>query len=308
MKAGSKSPSLLLFYILVGYILLQFGWWAFQLYHLNTENLILINAIKQLLSESELNQKLAQKKWMVIGEGFVFLVLMIVGVYIVRKSFLKQGRLARQQNNFLLSVTHELKTPIAANRLIIETLQRTNLEPEKVEELLGKSVKENQRLDKLVSNILISTQADNDQIRLELKVETELERLAYQDRPLKLNLSSDSKALIDEDAFSSIIINLIENADKYSEKGKPITVSLNETRDDIYLDISDEGIGIAMDERQEIFQKFYRIGNETTRTAKGTGLGLFIVKRLVELQNGQIEILDNNPCGTTFRIRFKVVK
>ena len=92
-------------------------------------------------------------------------------------------------------------------------------------------------------------------------------------------------------------MNLVENAIKYSEPSTEITVSLTESGDKVLLSVADQGIGIADNEKDRVFNKFYRIGNEDTRKTKGTGLGLYIVKRLVEIYSGEISITDNKPVG-----------
>jgi signal transduction histidine kinase len=103
-------------------------------------------------------------------------------------------------------------------------------------------------------------------------------------------------------AYSSVIQNLVENAIKYSNESANIEVSLYQNNDSVVLEVKDNGIGIPERERSNIFKKFYRIGNEETRTTKGTGLGLFIVKRVVDLHGGKIFVSENKPKGTVVKI------
>jgi two-component system, OmpR family, phosphate regulon sensor histidine kinase PhoR len=105
-------------------------------------------------------------------------------------------------------------------------------------------------------------------------------------------------------AFSSLIVNLIENAEKYSPPDTSIEVRLTEKTGNALISVSDEGIGIPAEEHTKIFTKFYRVGNEDTRKTKGTGLGLYIVKHVIDLHKGKININSNQPKGTIFEMEF----
>ena len=109
----------------------------------------------------------------------------------------------------------------------------------------------------------------------------------------------------DEIAIKSIILNLLENAIKYSDENPDISIVLSSDQQQILMKISDKGIGISDKEKELVFNKFYRSGSEETRKTKGTGLGLFIVKYLVNQHFGKISIYDNQPKGSIFEIKFK---
>ena len=111
-------------------------------------------------------------------------------------------------------------------------------------------------------------------------------------------------AMVDEWGFKSIVINLFENALKYSEKGSKVWVELSKKGRIATLSIADEGPGVSEENRQKIFKKFVRLQNEETRSVQGTGLGLYIVKSLVNLHHGEIECNDNSPKGTRFNVYF----
>lgn len=108
--------------------------------------------------------------------------------------------------------------------------------------------------------------------------------------------------------FTSVVINLLENAIKYSGEEGEVNVALNEDSANVFLSVTDTGIGIGDADKTKVFDKFYRVGNEDTRKTKGTGLGLYIVKRMVEIGNGEITISDNQPRGTIFNLRFPKIK
>ena len=107
--------------------------------------------------------------------------------------------------------------------------------------------------------------------------------------------------------MTSLIVNLIENAIKYSAEETPIFVALSKEGDEAILEVKDQGFGISEEEKEKIFDKFYRVGNEETRQAKGTGLGLYIVKNIVNYHQGSIKMMNNTPVGMIFLIRMPLM-
>jgi K+-sensing histidine kinase KdpD len=119
---------------------------------------------------------------------------------------------------------------------------------------------------------------------------------------IELEIEAGLKMHADRIMVESIIGNLVENALKYAGRDKTITIYAHSNDKQVVFGVKDVGPGIPKEEKVEIFKKFYRSQNEETRSQKGTGLGLFIVSRLVFLQNGTIQCLDNKPQGTDFQI------
>ena len=312
-----KFPrALLLFYILVAYVFIQFCWWAYSLVQLNSEiyNLKLEiltmaheGSPEVLIEKANLDQKLYSRIWMVLGEGSVFFILLAIGVWQTLQSFRKEVSLARQQKNFLLAVTHELKSPIASVKLYLQTLQKRELEREKQNEIVAKAIADTDRLGSLVENLLLATKIDRSDYMLhfeELNLSDLLAQIVAthpENKRLKREIQQGIKMQADKLAFTSIVVNLLENALKYSEQN--VIVKLQRDKN-ILLSVIDSGPGIAEEEKQKVFEKFYRIGNEDTRKSKGTGLGLYIVKNLVERHNGIINIKNNHPSGSIFEIEF----
>lgn len=260
-----------------------------------------------LIQSKILDQKLRSRIWMVLGEGSVFFILLAIGVWQTLQSFKKEVSLARQQKNFLLAVTHELKSPIASVKLYLQTLQKRELDREKQNEIVAKAIADTDRLGSLVENLLLATKIDRSDYMLHFE-ELNLSDLVAQiiathpeNKRLKTEIQQGIKMQADKLAFTSIVVNLLENALKYSEQ--TVTVKLQNDKN-ILLSVIDSGAGIADDEKQKVFEKFYRIGNEDTRKSKGTGLGLYIVKNLVERHNGTIHIRNNQPTGSIFEIEF----
>jgi signal transduction histidine kinase len=309
--------SLLVFYVLVSYVVLQFCWWFFLLFDLNNQiydlRISLSDFINQgVESEMLLRKKLSQKHWMILGEGLVFILLLLLGIIQTRKSFRRETRVIRQQKNFLLSVTHELKSPIASVKLYLQTLEKRDLERSKQIELIQKAIAETNRLDQLVENILVVAQIDNHVLLIQKEnrnlsdflSEIILEFNEKNGIILKSEIQNDVNFGFDQLAFRSILVNLIENALKYSKSSPDISVRLWTSSNSIFISIADQGIGIQEDEKLRVFEKFFRSGNEETRQSKGTGLGLYIVKYLVEHHQGNISIRSNTPKGSIFELQF----
>jgi two-component system phosphate regulon sensor histidine kinase PhoR len=324
MTQIQKRPRpLFLFYLLVVYVFIQFSWWSYLMVKLNNEvleqrlhiiELQTSDAAEIETAQSELHAKLKKRWLMIAGEGTVFLVLLISGFLQTRKTFKKEAELGLRQKNFLLSITHELKSPIASAKLQLETLLKRDLPKEKQNEIIHNALVDTERLNALVENVLIAVRLEDNSFRLVKQVsnfselvESEMNKLAtlfQQQKPHRIELTIEKGIEFEADrfAFISILTNLYENAIKYSTDVPKITCILKKYEHKILLQIADEGCGIDETERQLIFDKFYRIGNEETRKNKGTGLGLYIVKKLVLAHHGTIEVKKNSPKGSIFEI------
>jgi signal transduction histidine kinase len=312
--------SLLIFYVLVLYVVIQSCWWYYLLLDLNNQIFDLRSSLAGLLEydvglESSLRKKLQQKQWMVFGEGMVFLLLLLLGFIQTRKSFKRETQVARQQKNFLLSVTHELKSPIASVKLYLQTLEKRELDRSKQIDLLQKAITETNRLDHLVENMLVAAQIENQALLIQAE-ELNLSEFVHafisefeEKNQIKISGKRVSGVMIQADPLSmrSILVNLAENALKYSGANPEIAINLSVEDNQVVMQVCDQGIGIAEEDRHRVFDKFYRSGNEETRQTKGTGLGLFIVRYLVGLQSGSISVHNNTPKGSTFELRFKSI-
>jgi signal transduction histidine kinase len=309
--------SLLVFYVLVSYVVLQFCWWFYLLFDLNNQIYDLRISLSDFINhgvETELllRKKLSQKHWMILGEGLVFILLLLLGIIQTRKSFRRETRVMRQQKNFLLSVTHELKSPIAAVKLYLQTLEKRDLERPKQIELLQKAIIESNRLDQLVENILVAAQIDNHVLLIQKEKSNLSEFIRnfineFSDKysiALESEIENEIFLSFDSIAFRSILVNLLENAVKYSHSAPEISVKLWTRSNSIFVSVADQGIGIQDEEKLRVFEKFFRSGNEETRQSKGTGLGLYIVKYLVEHHQGSISIRSNTPKGSIFELQF----
>lgn len=295
-----KRQTGIFFYILGLYVVLQFAWWGFHLIELTEE-------LKRNSSD------VSKRVIMIIGEGLVFFSILIFGLWKIRSSIKKELQLSERQNNFLLSVTHELKTPLAANKLYLQTIQKRNLDEEKRKSLMEKAIQENERLEGMIENILNASRLENNALKLhkeEINVTVLFEQIAErfqkrnQQELLNLNLEKDLIFNLDVFFVETIINNLLENALKYGGANGNIELYLFRKADHLIFGVKDEGPGIQKEEIKEVFEKFYRSGNEDTRQQKGSGLGLFIVAELVRMHQGKVNCRENTPRGANFEITF----
>ena len=284
-----------------------------EIYQLKSEINLLHHEDPQLVIEkgNELEKKLQGRKYMIVGEGIVFLILLAIAFIRVRNTFKKEAELSVRQKNFMHSITHELKSPLASVKLSMETLLKRDLEKEKQKEILANALSDTERLNNLVDNILLSAQIENKSYHIQ-KEKINFSEFIHE-LIGKIQQTNNSHSFtqsvqpnifteLDKVSFTSICLNLVENAMKYSPDGSMIKIILAKKENSVNLSVCDEGVGISDEEKQNIFNKFYRIGNEETRKTKGTGLGLYIVKYLTEKNGGNISVKNNSPRGTIFEI------
>ncbi len=282
----------ILFYIITLYVFAEMAWWGF------------------LLIKAE-----PDRRAMVLGEGAVFLFLVVLGIFQMHKTLSRKEKLHHQQKNFLLSVTHELKSPLASIKLYLQTILKRDLDEEQRKSFINNSLKDIERLDDLVENMLLASKIENRSYsfpqtefnfsELLTKVVDRLQVHSCSSQTIKACVTPNLYVKGDQIAITSVISNLIENAIKYSPACAEVLVSLVPQGDQILLEVADHGPGIPDGEKTRIFEKFYRIGNEDTRQTKGTGLGLYIVKKVLEMHQAQVSVSDNLPVGTKFEITFK---
>lgn len=314
--AKKETRTLFIFYLLAIYVVLQFCWWAYLLVDLHGQVLGLkLHASDASFDGQSLEQKHNNKLWMILGEGMVFLIFLSLGIWKVQDNLKKEGRLVRLQQNFLLSVTHEIKSPIASVRLLLETLKKRKLDDEARMAILDSSLEETDRLDVLSDKILLAARIENqkevlhpEEIDLGEEVRIKLERYSKTIASAHEVISEITDGLIihaDKQAIHSIFTNLFENACKYSSKGSVVRVEVNEISGAPALVVSDQGPGIEEEDKTRVFEKFFRSGDENTRTTKGTGLGLYIVRQLVDQMGAEISYSSNRPNGAIFTVKFR---
>ena len=310
MKSIRNKRRLLgVLYLMAAYLVFQLVWWGWQLYKLQFAYLQQLKSEGATLPENALRNKI----FMIVGEGGVFLLLLFLGIWWIKKNVWQDLKRAQKEKNFLLAVTHELKTPIAAIRLNTQTLKNRKLTEEQSQDLCTDIITESNRLETLVNNILLATQFEQNTVLgnwqktdLSALVEAQIKRFQqlFPERTVNSSIHSNISLQAEENMIVSLLFNLLENANKYSPVSEPISVLLKGSEHIVLLEISDFGIGIPTEERKSIFEKFHRVGNEETRSQKGTGLGLYIVKEICKAHKAEINISDNSPRGSRFQITF----
>ncbi|NSL89371.1 sensor histidine kinase [Chitinophaga solisilvae] len=321
MQEG-KSVSLIYFLVLA-YTIVALIWWGVLLFRqseqitrFERQNLSLridslAQPVEHQLELQRINKDEHMRSFKYIGEGGIFLGIILLGALFVYRAVWKYMKLSRQQQNFMMAVTHELKSPIAAAKLNLETIRRHRLDEEKQAKLIDNTIRETNRLDQLCNNILLAAQLETHKYQLfreplnfSALLEGSMKELCGRIGTHNIRAEIAPHVWMEGDKLMLQIIvnNLVENAVKYAPRQTDISVSLFESNGQLKLQVKDEGPGIPAEERKRIFLKFYRVGNENTRKAKGSGLGLFLTAKIVEQHGGYIEVKDNLPTGACFEI------
>ncbi len=312
----------IIFYLLVTYIICQFLWWEILLVKQSNELIYATQNFNALTSPDntniieELNNKKNYQLFMVVGEGTIFLILLLIGIRYVYLSIKKRIELTLQQNNFLLSISHELKTPIASAKLQVQTLQKHAVTNEQKIELLSNTLLELDRLNTLVNNVLLVTVIENkksdiffENINLSALVNDTCNRYysTYIDNSwLKLDIQNQVYIKGESELLISVITNLVENAIKYSFDKLDVVITLVKKNNLVFLIVKDSGIGIIKEDKPYIFDKFFRNGHEMIRKTKGTGIGLYIVQQICNKHYANIDVTSIHQKGSTFTVTFNV--
>ena len=275
-----------IFIFLLTYITIFIIWWSFLLIDKNQRYYALLENAQTIVESEKKGMSIVEEKkkqeLMIIAEGLTFLLISWAILFRLRKTLFKEVKLANQQRNFLLSITHELKSPIASALLNTQTQIKRNLDSEKRQLLDTNTEKDLKRLGSLVDKILLAAKVEDNSASF-FKEKFNLSQLVnevFTDWELQWNdkfkfnadVSNDIFISGDKSLINSLISNLLENAIKYSNEGDSILVKLFQNETSVSLFVSDMGKGIPIAEQKQIFNKFYRIGNEETRTTIGTGL------------------------------------
>ncbi|MFT6707515.1 MAG: two-component system phosphate regulon sensor histidine kinase PhoR [Flavobacteriales bacterium] len=315
-------------YLVIAYMLIAFGWWSVLLFTKNedaflakTEYLKLVmiaehrvHSVDEFYKSAEyidLAKKYKRQEWMIFGEASVFILSLVIGIYLINRAYHREVQSAENRRNFLLSITHELKSPIASILLVLETFLKRDLKKEQAKPLTEGALQETERLNTLVNNLLLAARVETayqlhkEKIDLQQMVPVWQEQIEMKAPEVHLHFSPQQGNFtisVDKIGLNSISLNLLENAIKYSPKPAEISVSLKKQKQGILIEFADKGFGIPNKEKKMIFDRFYRVGSEDTRKTKGTGLGLYIVAQMVRTHGGKIAVKDNPGGGTIFEV------
>lgn len=317
MKWGKATYFLLFLYVLCGIL-----FWGISLHRQNNliaqyelellayQNKSLGHIISDRTKQEEILQRKKNRTLQYLGETSVFIIIIALAGYILYSNLRKQKKLSEQQNNFMLSVTHELKSPIAGVKLNLQTLNRPNLPEEKRQILIQRCLSEADRLNDLCNNLLLASQMEGkgavfnfEKINFSQLCETCAEDFkARSYHPIIREIEPNIFIFGDLLMWKIAVNNLIENAIKYSDKEGKIFIALQQEDNQAILSVTDEGIGIPDEEKIKIFNKFYRVGAENSRKSKGTGLGLYLTAEIIKHHDARITVKNNTPKGTVFEV------
>jgi two-component system, OmpR family, sensor histidine kinase SenX3 len=249
--------------------------------------------------------------------GIIFFAVIITGLVLNTTFLLREIRRNEQQDTFLNAMTHELKTPIASIKLYLETLKTRNVTDEKRLEFYDIMLADSNRLLNTVEQVLQAsrTREKNRQLNISeialgklLKESIKIVRTRYKLDETAIKFTEpteDIKTLGDAAELQTVFSNLLDNAVKYSSETPKISVRMKNSDDKkVQIFIKDNGIGLDPSQLKRIFKRFYRVANHATQGKKGTGLGLFIVKSIIEKHGGKISAVSNGEDkGSTFIVQ-----
>lgn len=256
----------------------------------------------------------------VLVSGLILLVAISVGMSILFRRFSLQYNLTRLYDKFIANVTHELKSPLASIQLYLETLKRHDLARDQQQEFIGLMLKDAGRLDHLISSILEIPALEHKQIahRFEIEnmdalvrriVEEAYDQFKLPNESIRIEGEAHGPCVVDAEAMRIVFFNLIDNSIKYSNSPLRMTITLGCDAKKISLIVRDQGIGIPFYEKNKVFNKFYRIVTPNSPSVKGTGLGLYWVKEIIQYHGGSVSLLSaENNSGAIFHIRLPVYR
>jgi signal transduction histidine kinase len=244
------------------------------------------------------------------------ITVMVIGIILIVRAVIHESEISRLKSEFVSNVSHELKTPLALIRMFGETLDSGIVTDEnKRRQFYSIIRKESERLTHLINNVLDFSRIDpggkeynfqkNDLVEL---VKNSLEAYKFQISDNGFNIVSDLpdesiELKFDRDAVSQVLLNLLNNAVKYSDKEKYIGVEVSKNSDFAMISVTDHGIGILKEELKKIFEKFYRVSTVRKKETPGSGLGLTLAKHIVEAHGGTIEVESEVGKGSRFTVR-----
>src|ERR1700730_3189353 len=247
-------------------------------------------------------------------------LFMVAGIFLTYRNVSREMNLARQKSDFVANVSHELRTPLALIRLYAETLELGRLTAkEKYQEYFRIIREESERLTALINNILDFSRIDAGRKEYEFQ-ETNLAELVHSTLDsyrfqiqqngfdFEENISPDIPPVnVDREAIARSLLNLVNNALKYSKDQKHIAVKLYRANGSVKLEVQDRGIGIPINEQEKIFEKFYRCGDPLVHDVKGSGLGLSLVRHIVRAHGGDVQVESAPEKGSKFIIALPLV-
>ena len=258
-------------------------------------------AIKEFAQKIRPDLFTVEIQWLILFEGCFLMLLILAGVYVIFVYWNKQNRLNQMQSNFVASVSHELKSPLASIQLYLETLKYQDVFSEERKDFVETMLTDTNRLSELIDNILQSSKADPTSMALQFQpvnLEVFLAEVIkgykrqLEEKKCFVNLRQEHSPTLNVDpkALRMVFNNLISNAIRYSPVGSTLTINLHKTGKYWGVDFEDQGFGFEKKDMKKIFRKFYRVQNTDTQNIEGAGLGLFISSEIVKNHKGRLKV------------------
>jgi signal transduction histidine kinase len=243
------------------------------------------------------------------------IVVMLFGIILMVRAVIHESEISRMKSEFVSNVSHELKTPLALIRMFGETLDSGIVTEEKdKQKFYGIIRKESERLTHLINNVLDFSRMDAGVKEYNFRetdlvevVRSSLEAYKFQlnDSGFKIESELPDEPVtirIDKDAISQVLLNLLNNAVKYSDEDKYILVKVQKDLSSALISVTDHGVGISKEESKRIFDKFYRVSTARSKETRGSGLGLTLAKHIIEAHGGTIEVESEVGKGSRFTV------
>jgi signal transduction histidine kinase len=253
--------------------------------------------------------------------GLLAVAVMVAAGLLAAQTVGKQIKINRLKNDFIATVSHELKTPLASMRVLVDTLLEGNVKgQQQVTEYLQLVSKENERLSRLIDNFLTFSRMERNKQAFEIlkthpaaiardAAEAVKTKLSVGRCRFEVNIHEDlPEVLADRDAMVTVLVNLLDNAYKYSYDDKHIKLDVSAEDGSVCFRVSDNGIGMSRRAIRKIFNRFYQVDRSLTRRAEGCGLGLSIAKFIIDAHKGSIFVESKTGQGSTFTVRLSAVK
>lgn len=315
----TPRAALVLFIVLAVVILAQAVWWIVfmaQMVDEKVEIAVELGAAPDYVEQ--LHDQEVGRQIMLGMEGIFFLVLILLGAWLIYRALVKAEELKFHQQNFLMAVTHELKTPLASMKIYLDSMKSDKIAAARKVEIVPRMEDDVLRLEKLVENILDAGRFERSGYQLSRQkldlctlVDKALDDLARLPSkvPVEVEWSETEPTEINGDpvALRRAINAILENSLRYNEQDLVrLCIILNVERNRCRLNISDNGIGLSKKESCQVFNRFYRAGQELSRSRPGSGLGLFLAREIIRAHDGDINVKSDGPGqGSTFTIILK---
>lgn len=277
-------------------------------------NVVLVTDYLRLKRLADTQVTSSSGRWVILVVGCILLTGVLIGLILFLVSLVRQIRHNRAQQNFIDSVTHELKTPLTSLKLHLQTLQRGRVPLERQAEFHQVMLQDVERLSQLLDHVLEAARLERRQpvtletvpLRPLLSEVAETIRARYHLDPSAISLAEgDALVRSEPSALHMVFLNLMDNAVKYSGDNVAVAIGVEPMpAGGAVVRVRDSGMGLPEDQRKRIFQRFYRVGNELTRSQPGTGLGLYLVRETVRALGGKVKVESAGlGQGSTFIVR-----